>query len=91
MSKILVIKPPVEWAENGLVAVLGDEQMFYRERDGELEARTVELDWRESSFAGSDVRTLADAESFYVNANDTEKWRSEYITEGDLDAILRAG
>ena len=89
MSEILMIKPPESW-EKGIVG--GDEQMFYRVFNGVVEARTVELEWRERAMSYS-YDTLKDVEAFYVNPNDPEadRWQFEWMTGDELDAFLRAG
>lgn len=88
MSEILVILPPASWPSG---AVGGDEQMFYRKSDGRIEARTIDREWQESfASRAQGYNELRDVEAFYVDEDDDEPWRSQYITEDELDAILRA-
>lgn len=89
MSEILMIKPPASW-EKGIVG--GDEQMFYRLSGGVVEARTVELEWRESAMSYS-CADLDEVKAFYIDEHDPEadRWQFEWMTGDELDAFLRAG
>jgi len=96
MSEVLQILPPLAWVENGFAeAMLGDQYMLYRVNDGEIQAATATVSWSSSSFSGDsdEFRTLEDVKNFYVSEADPERqrWRFKYLTEGETDALLRAG